>query len=99
LAPRDGEDRTLLDLPLQRVETRIGPDHRLGERRIAANKRRHRIGQHLLRDTAHLGDVGTQAVEIGIEALDGVVGHGWHGSSPVWRMIPRMGTVRGSILG
>ena len=56
LAPGDGQDGVLLDLALEHVEARVGGDHRLGQRRVAAHERRDRIDEHLLGDAAHLGD-------------------------------------------
>ena len=66
LAPRDGQDRVLLDLPLEHVEAGVGGDHRLRQRRVAAHERSDRIDEHLLGDAAHLGDAAAQVLQLEI---------------------------------
>jgi hypothetical protein len=66
-------------LAIERVEPWIHPDHSLRERRVAPDKGGDRVGQHLFRDAAHFGNLRTQALEVRVESLDGVVGHCRHG--------------------
>ena len=76
LAARDGEDRLLLDLALQRVEARVGRDDLMGERHVGLAQRVHRVDQHFLGDAAHFGDAALERVEILVVGLDGVFDHG-----------------------
>ena len=76
LTPRDGEDRLLLDLALQRVEARVGGDDLIGERGVGLAQRVHRVDHHLLGDAAHLGDPPLESVEFLVVRSDGVIDHG-----------------------
>ncbi len=75
LAPRDRQDRPLLDLPLERIEAGIGGDHRLGELHVAPDEARHRVHDHLFGDPAHLRDPAPQVLKIGIVRADDMFGH------------------------
>ena len=59
----------LLDLPLQRVDGRIGGDHALGEVGVAARQRLDRVGDLALGEAAHLRDLAGQLLQIAVEAL------------------------------
>ena len=78
LAPGDGHDRQLLDLALQRVETRIGGDDLMGERRVGVGERVHGVDHHFLGDAAHFGDAALERVELLVVGLDGMFDHGVH---------------------
>ena len=81
LAARDGQDRLLLDLALQRVEPRVGGDDLVGERRVGLAQRVHRVDHHLLGDAAHLGDPPLEGVEFLVVGPYGVIDH--------WRSLPQ----------
>ena len=87
LAPRDGEDRALLDLALQIVDGRIERDHALRERRIAPRQRIDRLGDLLFGEPAHLGDHAGEVLQVDVEGLRGVLIS--HGTCP--RRVSRSG--------
>ena len=75
LAAGDREDRLLLDLLLQAVETRIERDDLIGHgwrlpHQSLDGARRHRFGE-----AAQLGDAAAQRVEIGVESANDVIRH------------------------
>ncbi len=74
LAPRDGEDRLLLDLALQEVDLGVLGDDALGQVGIVPVQRIDGVADLALRQTAHLGDHARQFLEIGVERLVGVLG-------------------------
>ena len=69
LAPRDGEDRLLLDLALQRVDLGVGRGDALRQRAVALGQRVDRIGDLLLGQAAHLGDHAGEILQVGVEGL------------------------------
>ena len=73
LAPRDGEDRALLDLALQRVDRRIERDDALGEPAVAPGERIDRLGDLLLGEAAHLGDHAGEVLQVDVEGFRGVM--------------------------
>ncbi len=75
LAPRDGQDRVLLDLALQRSRRGSTATVRARGRR-RARQRVHRVRQHLLGDAAHLGDLAAEQLEFLVVGSDDVIGHG-----------------------
>ena len=79
LAARDRQDRLLLDLALQHVESRIGRDDLMGERRVGGGERIHGVDHHFLGDAAHLGDSTLEQVEILVVGSDGMLIH--HGGA------------------
>ena len=85
LAARDGHDRQILDLALQRVEARIGGDDLMGERRVGVGQRVHGVDHHFLRDAAHFGDAALERVELLVVGLDGMFDHGVHSFSRTGR--------------
>ena len=75
LAARDGEDRALLDLALQRVEPRVGGDDAMRELGVEIGERVHRVGQHFFGDAAHLGDAAAEDLEVLVVGSDDMFGH------------------------
>ena len=76
LAARDGEDRALLDLALQRVDGRVERDDALGELGVAPRQRVDRVGDLLFGEPAHLGDHAGEILQIDVEGFGGVmIGH------------------------
>ena len=72
LAPRDGQDRALLDHALQAVDFDIGGHHALAERHVAADQRIDGFDDHAFGKAAHLGDQPGQFLQIAVERLGGV---------------------------
>jgi len=72
-------DNVGFDLALQGVDPRIGRDDVAGKCRVAPIERVQRITDLALRKAAHLGNHPRQLLKVGIECLDGVLGH--HGAS------------------
>ena len=72
LAPRDCQDRALLDQALQVVDLGVGCNHALAERDVAANQRVDGIGDHALGEAAHLRDQPGQFLQIAVERLGGM---------------------------
>ena len=77
LAARDGQDRLLLDLALQRVDGRIVGDHALGEIGVALDQAP-AMASAICRSgkAAHLGDLAGEILQIDVEGLGGVVHSG-----------------------
>ena len=73
LAPRDGEDRPLLDLALQRVDGRIERDDALGELAVAPRQRIDRFGDLLFGEPAHFGDHAGEILQVDVEGFRGVL--------------------------
>jgi hypothetical protein len=76
LAPRDGEDAFILDLALQRVDSRIESNDTLAELDIAIDQGLNGIRDLPLHEAAHLGDLAGDFLQIGIECLGGVIDSG-----------------------
>jgi hypothetical protein len=76
LAPRDGDDRLLLDLALQRVDAVVGGDDRLRERDVALHDRLDGLPDLRLVETAHLADLEREGLQIGVECPSGMFDHG-----------------------
>ena len=57
------------------VEPRVAGDDRAGEVDVESRQRVHRVGQHLLGDAAHFGDLAAERFEFLVVGLDDVVGH------------------------
>ena len=72
LAARDGEDRALLDIALQRIDGRIERNDALRELGVPPRQRLDRLGDLPLRHAAHFGDHAGNVLQVGIERLDGV---------------------------
>ena len=75
LAARDRQDRLLLHLTLQRVESRVGRNHLMGERGVGAGERVHGVDHHFLGEPAHLRDAALEQVEVLVVGSDGVLVH------------------------
>ena len=73
LAARDRQDRLLLDLALQRVD-RAGraPMTRCASSASRSHQRIDGVGDLLLGEAAHLGDLAGEVLQVGVEGLDGV---------------------------
>ena len=76
LPPRDGEDGFFLDLALQGVDRRIHGDDALAELDVAIDQGLDGIGDLPLRESAHLGDLAGDLLQIGVERLGGVIDSG-----------------------
>ena len=63
---------------LQVVDIGVVGGHPLGERGVALGQRVDRIGDLLLGQAAHLGDHAREILQVAVECLDGVFGHGRH---------------------
>ena len=75
LAARDRQDRLFLDLALQGIETRVGRNDLMGERRIGGRERIHGVDHHFLGDAAHLGDSTLEQIEVLVVGSDGMLVH------------------------
>ena len=73
LAPRDGEDRALLDLALQRSMVGSSDDDALGEPAVALGERIDRVGDLLFGKPAHLGHHAGEVLQIDVEGFRGVM--------------------------
>ena len=73
LAARDGENRTLLDLALERIDGRIERDDALGKPAVALGERIDRVGDLLFGKPAHLGHHAGQVLQIDVEGFRGVM--------------------------
>ena len=74
LAPRDHQDRAFLDLALQAIDAGVAGDDPLGERRRRGGQRGDRVGDLLLGEAAHLGDLLGEVVQLVVVGADGVFG-------------------------
>ena len=74
LAQRDRRDGFFLDLPLQRVDRRVGGDDLPRQPDVAPRQRVDRVGDLLLGEAAHLRDHLRELDEVGVENSGGVLG-------------------------
>src|SRR3546814_9561479 len=72
-AQRDGLDRKLFDLGLQRVDLLVALHDLHRQLLVAVAERGHRLKQRLLGATAHLAYQPAQAVQIPVKGLDGMI--------------------------
>jgi hypothetical protein len=61
---------------LQRVDGRIEADHAFAEFDVAVHQCAYRIGDLALDESAHLGDLAGDLLQVGVEGLGGVVDSG-----------------------
>jgi hypothetical protein len=71
LAPRNGDDRLLLDLALQRVHAVMGGDDRLREIDVPLHDRLDGLPDLRLVEPAHLDDLERKGLQIGVECPSG----------------------------
>jgi hypothetical protein len=74
LAERNGRDGFFFDLPLQRVDRRVGGDDLARQTDVAPRQRVDRVRDLLLGEPAHLRDHLRELDEVGIEDSGGVLG-------------------------
>jgi hypothetical protein len=76
LAARNGENGLLLDLMLHDIDSLVRGDRRLRRSLIATEQSAHGVADLLFDDGPHVRDFSRQLLELGVEGLDRVIGHG-----------------------
>ena len=69
-------DRPVLDLALELVDAAVDDDDALGQLGVAAGERGDRVGDLLLGEAAHLGDLLRELAQLLVEGGDDVFLHG-----------------------